>query len=128
MGIVSTTNKIEAEKTGKIYLDKEFFIWMNKMKPKKIHRCEECKIVINLQSKTIRKHKNKVFCGEWCRDEYKFRSEQLHTCKKCGETVEPFLREGKKKNGNIVFRKTGIYPKYCSNCRKRKNEKYNKEN
>lgn len=53
---VSTTNKEEAEKTGKIYLDKEFYRYIGGLRLKKYKTCKNCGVVLRFtRSETYNK-------------------------------------------------------------------------
>lgn len=127
MGTVSTTNYIEAKETGKVYLDKEFFTQIKNIKVVKITRCEECRAIIKQANPFIKRFNKKLFCDKWCLDEYTKNSIVSRKCKKCGDDVEQYLSFRPLISGEMKLQKTGTYPKYCSNCRKRVNKKYEKK-
>lgn len=101
IGKVSTTDKEEAERTGKEYLDPEFF----KNIPSKLiipKRCKWCRDTLHYKSS--KKYFRLGYCSEWC---YEIEHPpKLHVCKECGIVVEPFKN---KKTGCS----SGTYPKYC---------------
>ena len=69
MGLVSTTDKLEARETGKIYLDKEFYRRVNALKRFSIKKCEYCgNPIANNFDSSIDYH-TKKYCDDWCRGE-----------------------------------------------------------
>lgn len=60
---VSTTNKAEAERTGKVYLDSKFYINIRALKPRKNRLCKNCGVVLRFEGNNT--NNNKVdYCME----------------------------------------------------------------
>ena len=104
---VSTTDKAEAMRTGKEYLDSRFYNFINVLKTTKIHRCEYCKTT--MKENTNFNYKQK-YCSKWCY-EMEHLPEIKNTCLDCGIALKPILRNKKS------HLSSGTYPKRCRQCK-----------
>ena len=75
MGKISTQNKIEAQQTGKIYINPKYLSGLRRME---IYRCKYCGNVLGDSVKM------NSFCDVFCRELGSSEHLELHKCIKCG--------------------------------------------
>lgn len=118
MGRVSTTNKEESIRTGKILFVKHNLDCLNLQKIE-IDRCKYCKTSLtDKENRRINYYQDKErknvwdfknYCSEWCY-EMEYPPEIKNVCKECGVSVEPYQKRG---GGS-----SGVYPNYCNEHKK----------
>lgn len=107
---VTTRDKEESIKTGKLYLDEMFYRYFPTIFRKPI-RCNYCmSIIYNRDTSTQKHYEKKNYCSQWCL-EMENPPDISHICGICEKTTHPILN----KRGNS----SGVYPKYCKECRSR---------
>lgn len=111
---VSTTNKEEADRTGKEYLSDKFIESIKVFKKIEVNRCKYCRRVLPENPLNTYGQKNE-YCDKWC---YEMENPPVikHLCKVCNLPSDPVMRKSKYKNSKKINR-SGVYKKICDVCR-----------
>ncbi len=104
MNKYTTNNKKIAVESGKIFIPSKSGYFVSGQKYKK---CKYCSAI--LKKGMDKRYTSKNYCSLWCLEEDNIYTNR-HYCKSCGGITLEILRKGKNTG-------TGMYPKYCKDCR-----------